>query len=164
MTSSARTENRAAYLGDGGHERLRQQDAQRGTGPAEQQAFGEQGPPQRSGSCAERCPHGELTLAPYRTCQDQVGDVRTRDDEYDRGCAKEHEKDRSRRCRNLIAEPGHPQLDVGSHHVRLRVFTQDRGVHRDEFGTRRLEGSPGASRPKSSVMRCVRLVTIVAPR
>ena len=47
VTSSARTEKRAAIAADDAHERPGQQHAEDGAAPAEDQAFGEQRPPER---------------------------------------------------------------------------------------------------------------------
>ena len=61
---------------------------------------------------AERGAHGQLAFAAHRARQDQVGDVRAGDDEHDRGGGEQHEQDRPRRRRDLIAQRRDAQLDV----------------------------------------------------
>ena len=110
-------------------ERPRQRDAQHRSGAAEHEAFGEQRAAERAAAGAERRAHGELPFAADGTREDQVGDVRARDHEHDSGCGEQHEQDRPRGRRNLIAQPGHVQLDADSRRVRFRVLAHDRGVH-----------------------------------
>ena len=61
--------------------RPRDQHAERGAGAAQQHAFGEQGAPQRSGARAEGGANRQLAFAAHRAREDQVRDVRARDDE-----------------------------------------------------------------------------------
>ena len=114
---------------------------------------------------AERGPHGQLALAAHRARQDQVGDVRAGDDEHDRGGGEQHEQDRPRRRGNLIAQrrdasagrwpsPNTPR-GARAPCAACTAVSSARAASSD---------APGARRPKSSVIRCVRLVTIVAPR
>ena len=92
---------------------------------------------------AERGPHGQLAFAAHRSRQDQVGDIRARNDEHDRCCGEQHEQDRPRRRRDLIAELLDGQLDIGLRRVRLGVLAHDGGVHRGQLGARRVERRPG---------------------
>ena len=63
------------------HHRPRDQHAEQRAGAAQQQAFGEQRPPQRAGARAERGANRQLAFAAHRARENQVGDVRARDDE-----------------------------------------------------------------------------------
>ena len=136
MTSSARTEKRAAKLDDDGDERPRQQHAEHRAGAAEHEALGEQRPPQRAVAGAERGAHRQLAFATNRARQDQVGDVRARDDEDDAGGGEQHEQDRPRRRRDLIAQRRDAQLHVGARRVRLGMLAHHRGVHRGQLRAR----------------------------
>jgi hypothetical protein len=120
-------------------ERPSQQHAQHGTCAAEHQALSQQRPPEGAMAGAERGPHGQLAFAAHRAGQDQVGDIRAGNDEHHRGCGEQHEQDRPRRRRNLIAEPGHLQLNVALHRICLGVLAHDRGVHRRQLGARGIE-------------------------
>ena len=107
MTSSARTEKRAAKRATIGDERAREQHAEHGAGAAEHEALGEQRAPKRGAAGAERGADRQLAFAAHRSRQDQVGDVRARDDEDDGGGGEQHQQDRPRRRRDLIAQRRH---------------------------------------------------------
>ena len=64
-----------------GHHRPRAQYAECRADAAEQQAFGQQCTTQRAGACAQRRTDGQLAFAPNGPRENQVGDVRARDDE-----------------------------------------------------------------------------------
>jgi hypothetical protein len=68
---------------DDGDERAREQDAQDGAGAAEHEALAEQRPAKRGAAGAQRRPDRELALAPDGARQNQVGDIRARDDEHE---------------------------------------------------------------------------------
>ena len=89
-------------------ERPRQQQPEHRAGATEHQALGEQRPPQRAGAGAERGTDGQLPFAAHRSRQDQVGDVRARDDEHDSGGGQQQQQHRPRRRGDLIAEPSTP--------------------------------------------------------
>ena len=150
---------------DDGDERPREQHAQNGAAAAEDQALGEQRSPQRARARAERRAHGQLPFAPDGAREDQVGDVRARDREDDACRGEQQEQDRPRRRGDLIAQPRDAQLHVGARRVGLGMLAaSSRRAPRSAPRAPSSTVAPGASRPKSSVMRCVRLVTIVAPR
>ena len=67
---------------------------------------------------AERRAHGQLPFAAHRAGEDQVGDVRAGDDEHDGRSGEQHEQDRPRRRRDLIAERGDAQPDLSPRRVR----------------------------------------------
>ena len=58
-------------------------DPERAAGQAEQGGLGEQLPRNPRAACAERCPNRDLTLPRRRAGQQQVGDVRERDQQQD---------------------------------------------------------------------------------
>ena len=130
---------------DDGDERPREENAEDGAGATEHETLGEQRPPERSAAGAERGAYGELALAADRAREDQVGDIRTRDDEDDRGGGEQHEQDRPCRRRNLIAQRADTQphggprrVGVGmlAHHCfvrgrQLRARVLDRGAWRE---------------------------------
>jgi hypothetical protein len=126
---------------------LREQYPQHGAGAAEDKALGEQGASQGTPARSECGPHGELAFAANRTRQDQVGDVRTCDDEHHDGGSKQDKQDRARRPRDLVAQPRHAQLHI-SRRIGLRVLVQDVGMKRAQFRTRRLQRCPGCQPPK----------------
>ena len=66
VRSSARTEKRAAYLRQHRDHRLRDRDAEHRAAAAEEQALGEQRPPQRAAARAERGAHRQLRLRAAR--------------------------------------------------------------------------------------------------
>ena len=74
------------------HHRPRAQHAEHGAGAAEQQAFRQQRAAQRAPARAERGANRQLAFAPHRARQDQVGDVRARDDEDQRRGGQEHQQ------------------------------------------------------------------------
>ena len=88
---------------------------------------------------AERGPHGQLAFAPHRSRQDQVGDIRAGNDEHDRGRGEQHEQDRPRRCRDLIAELRGFELQIAFRGIRLGVLAHHGGVHRGQLGARRVK-------------------------
>jgi hypothetical protein len=87
---------------------------------------------------AERRPDGQFALAAHRARQDQIGDVRARDDEHDGRRGQQHEENRSRRCGDLIAERRDSHFDAGLR-VRLGVFANHCRVYRRQFGARGVE-------------------------
>ena len=130
---------------DDGDERPREENAENCAGATEHEALGEQRPPQGAAAGAERGAYGELALAADRARQDQVGDIRARDDEDHRGGSEQHEQDRPRRRRNLIAQRTNTQPHLGprrvgigmlDHHCfmrgrQLRARFLDRGAWRE---------------------------------
>ena len=114
---------------------------------------------------AERGAHGQLAFAAHRARQDQVGDVRAGDDEHDGGRGEQHEEDRSRRRGDLIAQPRDAQLTRWPSSNRPRGARASMAAWTAASSARAASSeAPGARRPKSSVIRWLRLVTIVAPR
>ena len=87
-----------------GHHRPRDQHAEDRAGAAEQQALGQQRPPQRPLARAERRADRQLPFAPHRARQDQVGDVRAGDDEHQRRRRQQHQQHGPRRRGDLIAQ------------------------------------------------------------
>ena len=146
------------------HHRLGERNAEQRAGPAQQHAFGKEGAAQRRASCTERGTNRELAFAPDRPRQNQVGDVGAGNHKDQRRRRQQHEEHSARRRHNLVAQPPGLDAESGVLLVRLRVRADDRCVHGLELGFRRLESAPGARRPKSSVIRCTRPVTIVASR
>ena len=145
------------------HHRPRDRDAEDRAGAAQQQALGQQRAAQRAGARAERRANRQLAFAPHRSRQDQVGDVRARDDEDEPGRGQQHEQHRPRRRGDLIAQLHGVDAEVALLRVRLRVRLDHRGVHRRAARPAPPRGSRQARRrPNSSVIRCTRPVTIVA--
>ncbi len=107
VTSSARNRVARRIAREHADHRLRNQHAERRARTAQQQALGEQRPAQGGRAGAERGANRQLAFAPDRPrAEDQVGDVRARDDEDQRRCRQQHEQNRSRRRRNLIRAAG----------------------------------------------------------
>ena len=139
----------------------------RGCAPAPHstQALGQQRAPQRAGAGPERRADRELPFTPHRARQDQVGDVRARDDEHQRRGGEQHQQHRPRRRRDLVAQADGVDPEIRVRRIRLGMLLDDRAVHRAQLGARRRrDPTPGASRPNSSVIRCTRPSTIVASR
>ena len=113
---------------------------------------------------AQRGADRQLPFAANRARQNQVRDIRAGDHEHQRGGREQHEQNRSRPRRDLIAQPDRLDAEVGLRRIRFGMLLDDRGVHGAQLGARRLRSEPGASRPNSSVIRCSRPVTIVADR
>ena len=130
-------------LRDQRDERPRHDQTQHRAGPAEHQAFGQQGAAERAGAGAQRGPHGQLAFPTHRTGEDQVGDVRTSNDEHDRCGGKEHEQDRSRGRGDLIAELRRCEVDVRLRRIRFGVLAHHRRVDRRQFGARGFERRTG---------------------
>jgi hypothetical protein len=72
-------------------------DRQCRTGAAQQEALGQQCPPQSSSARAQRRPNGQLAFTPNGARENQIGHVGARDDENQRRRRKQHEQDRPRR-------------------------------------------------------------------
>ena len=142
----------------------RQQHAQHGARAAEHQAFGQQRPAQRAVARAKCGTHGQFAFSPHRAGRDQVGYVRARNDEHDPCRGQQNEQDRPRGRGDLIAQPRHLQLDVGPVGIGFGVMRFIAACTAVSSARAASSEAPGASRPKSSVIRCVRLVVIVAPR
>ena len=106
VRSSARTENREAYCASTATIGRAMSTPSTAPGAAEQQALGQQRPPQRAGARAERRANRQLALAPDRARQDQVRDVRAGDDEDQRRCRQQHQQHGPRRRGDLVAQPG----------------------------------------------------------
>ena len=147
------------------HHRPRDDDAEDRARAAEQQALGEQRPAQRAGARAERRADGQLAFAAHRARQDQVRHVRARDDEDQRRRREQHQQDGSRRRGDLIAQPHGVDSEVGLRSeyasgcsLRMAPWTARSSARAAS------RSAPGASRPKSSVIRCTRPFTIVASR
>jgi len=66
-------------------ERVREQHPENGAGSAQHEALRQQRASQRAVARAERCAHGQLALAANRASQDQIRNVRARDEEHDAG-------------------------------------------------------------------------------
>ena len=60
--------------------RTRAQNAQHRAGTAQQQAFGQQGTPQSRRGCAQSGANRQLAFAADRARQNQIGDIRARND------------------------------------------------------------------------------------
>ena len=113
--------------------------AEQRTRAAEQETLGQQRPPQRAGARAERRPNRELPLAPHRPREDQVRDVRARDDEDQHRGGEEHEQDGPRRRGDLIAQPERVDAEVRVLRVRFGVRLDHCGLDDAQFRARRLE-------------------------
>src|SRR5437899_4118440 len=92
IASAAPTHSREAggVASQDSHHRLRAHYTDRGASPAEQKAFGQQHASQRASACAERHADRQLTFTANRPCQNQVGDITTRDDEDQRRRCQQH--------------------------------------------------------------------------
>jgi hypothetical protein len=110
-----------------------------GAGRAEDQAFGQQRPSQRTAAGAECGTHRELPLAAHRPRQNQVCHVGACDDEDDRRRAQEQDQDRSRRRRDLIPKRRHAELQVRPRRIRIRMLADHRHVQRRELRARRVQ-------------------------
>ena len=75
-----------------GHHRPRAQHAQRRAGAAQQQAFGQQRPAQRARAGAQRRADRQFAFAPNGPRENQVGDVRARDDEDQHRRRQQHQQ------------------------------------------------------------------------
>jgi hypothetical protein len=95
--------------------------------------------------------------------EDQVGDVRARDDEDQRRGREQHQQHRPRGRRDLFAQLHGVDLEVAVLRIRLGM-RRTIGRDRAQLGAGRVESAPGASRPNSSVIRCTRPSRIVADR
>ena len=93
---------------------------QHGPGRAEEDALREQRPPQRAGAGAERRANRELAFTPHRPREDQVGDVRARDDEHQARRREQHQQDCPRRRNDLVLQPLGVDAEVGLLLVRTR--------------------------------------------
>ena len=122
-----------------GHHRPRQQDAEDRAGAAQQQALGQQRATQRGGARSERRANRQLAFASHRPRQDQVGDVRARDDEDEPGGGQEHEQHRPGRRGDLIAQLHGIDAEVAFLRIRLRVGLDHRGMDPAQFGPRGLD-------------------------
>ena len=121
------------------HHRPGDGNAEDGTRAAEQQALGEERAPQRAGARAERRADRQLAFAPHRPREDQVRDVRARDDEHQGRRGEKHEQDGPRRRHNLIAQADGVDAEVGRGRVGLGMFLDDRTVDGPQLGARGLE-------------------------
>ena len=141
---------------ENGHHRPRDGDAEHGARTAQQQALGEERAPQRAGARAERRADGQLALAPHRSREDQVRDIRARDDEDQRRRREQHEQHGPRRRHDLIAQADGIDPEVGRRRVGLGMLLDDRAVDRPQLGARRLEldaGRQARRRARSSGAR-----------
>ena len=121
------------------HHRSSDEDRENGAQTAEQQALRQQSAPQRPCTGAEGRANGELSLASNRPREDQVGDVRARDDEDQRGGRQQDEQHRSRRRDDLIAQANGIDAKVGLRGVRLRMLLENGAMDGLELGSRSLD-------------------------
>ena len=128
---------------DGRHEGIGQQQPEHGAGAAEHEAFGEQGAAEGARTGAQGGAQSELSLSADRPREDQVRDVRARDDEHDGGHGEEHDEDRPRGRRNLIAQPLDAQLYVCLRRVRLRVLAHHRRMQGGQLRPCRFQRDAG---------------------
>ena len=131
--------------------RPRDQHAEQRAGAAQQHAFGEQRAPQRAGARAKRRANRQLAFAAHRAREDQVGDVRARDDEDQAGRAEQHQQDRARRRGDLIAQLHRVDAEVILHRIRFLVRRQHAAVNGAQLRARLLE--VGARREPAEELR-----------
>ena len=136
VTSSARIEKRAAKRATIDDHRPRQQHAEHGAGAAQHEALRQQRSPQRTAAGAERGANGELAFATHRAREDQVRDVRARDDEHHRRGGEQDQQDRPRRRRDLIAKAVTPKRMSARAGYDSGCSLIMPGVNRDELGAR----------------------------
>ena len=122
-----------------GDHRPRDQHAQQRTGAAQHQAFGQQRPAQRAGGRTQRGANRQLAFTAHRARQNQVGDVRARNDEDQSRRREQHEQHGAGRRRDLIAQLDRGDPEVVFHRVRLAVLGDDRAVRGLQLGARLLE-------------------------
>ena len=97
------------------------QHAEDRAGAAQQQALGQQRAAQRRPAGAERGANRQLAFAAHRSREDQVGDVRARDDEDQARRRQQHQQHRPRRRRDLVAQLHRFDPEVVLHRIRLRA-------------------------------------------
>ncbi len=124
-------ENRDHWLRDG--------DAKDRARAAEHEALGEQRPPKRPRRRPERRTNGKLTLAPDGARQDQVGDVRARDQEHQRRRGEQHEQNRPGRRHDLVAQLDCFDGALRLHRIRFLMVLDHPRVDGFELRARLLE-------------------------
>ncbi len=124
---------------DHGDERPRHRDPEQCAGATEDEALGEQRPPQRAAARAERGTDRQLGFAAHGARQNQIGDIRTRNDEDDAGSGEQHEEDWARRSGDLVAQRRQAQSNVGLRRVGASMLLHHGAVSRDQFGACRVQ-------------------------
>ena len=128
--------------------RARHEHAEHCTGSAEQQALGEQRAAKRARPCTECGADGKLAFAPHRASQDQIRDVRARDDEDERRRGEQNQQDRSRRRDDLIAKLHRIDPVVSLGRVDLGILAHDRAMRGAQIGACGLDVGAGRETPE----------------
>jgi hypothetical protein len=105
VRSSARTEKRGAYRARTATIGRAINTPSSAPAPPQQKGFGQQRPAQRAGGCAERGADRQLAFTPNGSRENQVGDVRARDDEDQRRRREQRQQHSPRARRDLVAQP-----------------------------------------------------------
>ncbi len=81
----------------------------------------------------------EFRFAAHHAGQNQVGDVRTRDDEDEKRCGKQHDQDRASVRRQLFPQRNQPYGECPLWRIRFRMILSNRMVRAENFLPRRLD-------------------------
>ena len=100
---------------------------------------------------AERRANRQLAFAPHRARENQVRDVRTRDDEDQRRRREQHEQDGPRGRRDLVAQLHRVDAEVAALRIRIRMLRDHRAVHRAQLRAHLLQR--GVRRQPSEQLR-----------
>ena len=146
------------------HHRPREDQRRQHSASAQHQAFRQQRTPQRRGVSSQRRAHRQLRFAANRSREHQVGHIRARNHKQQPRGRKQHPQNRIGARIDLVVHPRHIDPVMIGGLVDLRMRAEYRRVPRAQLRSCASRVAPGASRAKTSVMRCSRPVTIVADR